>query len=174
MMRPLFFGDPAGRLRKWLRPLLTALPLLAASVIHAQDRRAGVPDAGGDLQLVRDQHFSDPGEFAHYHGPANNEQALANRHRSFIARYNPAALVLKGGLLVYQKMLSQQLSRQCPYEITCSNFSKLAIAEFGMFKGVFISADRIMRCNRIGLLDVHPLSINPATGAIVDPPNLYR
>lgn len=173
-------------MQRWQRFPLIALPLLVALTARPQasvqqpgssqppTQRAGIPDAGGDLQLIRSQHFSDPGEFAHYRGAGNTEHALENRRHSFIARYNPVSLVLKGSLFAYQKIVSRQLARQCPYEITCSNFSKLAIEEFGIFKGIFISADRIMRCNRIGLLDVPPLSVNPATGAIIDPPNLYR
>jgi uncharacterized protein len=135
---------------------------------------ASAQAAAGDLQLIGDRQFGAPGEFAHYHGAGNNEQALHNRHTNFIAQYNPVSLVLKGALLGYQKIVSEQLARSCPYEITCSNFSKQSIQEFGIFKGVFISADRILRCNRIGLLDVSPLSINPATGAIIDSPNMYR
>jgi len=127
-----------------------------------------------DLQLVRSRSFGDPNEFAHYRGAGNDEKVLANRHHSFIAQYNPVSLVLKGTLLGYQKLVSEQLARSCPYKITCSNFSKQAIGEFGIFKGIFISADRILRCNRIGLLDVRPLSIDPATGAIIDSPNMYR
>lgn len=127
-----------------------------------------------DIQLIRGRSFSNPQEFAHYHGQGNNEKALQTRHHSVIAEYNPVSLALKGLLLGYQKIVSEQLARSCPYEITCSNFSKQSIQEFGVFKGVFISADRILRCNRIGLLDVSPLSINPTTGAIIDPPNLYR
>src|SRR5438445_2242963 len=115
-----------------------------------------------DLALVKGQRFTTPDEFAHYHGPANNEKALQSRHHNVIAQYNPVSLILKGALLGYQKILSQQLARNCPYEISCSNFSKQAIREFGVFKGVFISADRILRCNRIGFEDLSPLSINPA------------
>ncbi len=126
-----------------------------------------------DLALIRGQHFSTPDEFAHYQGP-NNEKVLQNKHRSVIAQYNPISLVLKGALLGYQKILSQQLARNCPYEISCSNFSKQSMREFGILKGVFISADRILRCNRIGYEDVSPLSINPATGRIIDSPNMYR
>ena len=33
-----------------------------------------------DLALVRGQHFTSPDEFAHYHGSANNEKALQNKH----------------------------------------------------------------------------------------------
>lgn len=144
------------------------------SAAQGQSLTAGRSDDPTDLILIRDQHFSDAGEFAHYHGAGNNEQVLQNRHHNVIAQYNPVSLVLKGVLLGYQKLVSEQLARSCPYEITCSNFSKQAIQEFGILKGVFISADRILRCNRIGLLDVSPLSIDPATGRIIDPPNLYR
>lgn len=146
-------------------PLLFFLFLITTLTAGAQT---------GDLQLVRSRSFGDPNEFAHYHGAGNNEKVLTSRHHSFIAQYNPVSLVLKGTLLGYQKLVSEQLARSCPYEITCSNFSKQAIGEFGIFKGIFISADRILRCNRIGLLDVRPLSINPATGAIIDSPNMYR
>jgi putative component of membrane protein insertase Oxa1/YidC/SpoIIIJ protein YidD len=151
------------------RPVIffTVLFLLAVSLSYGQE-------AQEDLQLIRDRHFSDPKEFAHYHGAGNNERPLQSRHHTFIAQYNPVSLLLKGVLLGYQTVVSEQLARQCPYEITCSNFSKRAIEEFGVFKGIFISADRILRCNRIGLLDVHPLSINPRTGAIIDSPNMYR
>ena len=127
-----------------------------------------------DLALIKGQRFTTSDEFAHYHGPANNEKTLQNKHNNIIAQYNPVSLILKGALLGYQKILSQQLARNCPYEISCSNFSKQAIREFGIFKGVFISADRILRCNRIGYEDVSPLSINPATGRIIDSPNMYR
>jgi putative component of membrane protein insertase Oxa1/YidC/SpoIIIJ protein YidD len=127
-----------------------------------------------DLTLIRNQRFSSPDEFAHYHGAANNEKALQNKHHNVIAQYNPISLVLKGALLGYQKILSRQLARNCPYEISCSNFSKQSIREFGVLKGVFISADRILRCNRIAFEDVSPLNINPATGRIIDSPNMYR
>ena len=127
-----------------------------------------------DIKLVKAADFSNSNEFAHYHGAGNNEQVLRERHHSVIAEYNPISLALKGAMLGYQKILSQQLARSCPYQTTCSNFCKQAMQEFGVFKGLFIGADRILRCNRIGLLDVSPLSIDPATGAIIDPPNLYR
>jgi len=154
-------------------PAFIALIFLSALLLAALPR-ACAQSAAGDLQLIRDRQFDVPGELAHYHGAGNSEQALQSRHTNFIAQYNPVSLVLKGALLGYQKLVSEQLARSCPYEITCSNFSKQAIQEFGVFKGVFISADRILRCNRIGLLDVSPLSINPATGAIIDSPNMYR
>ena len=158
--------------------LSAGLRLSAQSVLTSGTRPASVPagdpSIAGDLRLIGERNFGAPDEFAHYHGAGNSEQVLQNRHQNFIARYNPVSLVLKGALLGYQKLVSEQLARSCPYEITCSNFSKQAIGEFGIFKGVFISADRILRCNRIALLDISPLNVNPATGAIIDSPNMYR
>jgi putative component of membrane protein insertase Oxa1/YidC/SpoIIIJ protein YidD len=154
-------------MEKYFYPFVLLLSiLLQADTVNAQ--------TSDDLRLIRDRHFGAPGEFGHYHGAGNNDKVLQNKHSSFFAQYNPVSLVLKGALLGYQKIVSEQLARSCPYEITCSNFSKQAIQEFGIFKGVFISADRILRCNRIGLLDISPLNINPATGAIIDSPNMYR
>lgn len=147
--------------------LMTAATLLFVLPTFAQT------DAE-DIALLRGQHFSTPDEFAHYHGAANNEKALQNKHLSVIAQYNPLSLALKGALLGYQKIVSQQLARNCPYEISCSNFSKQSIREFGILKGIFISADRILRCNRIAFEDVAPLSINPVNGHIIDAPNMYR
>lgn len=155
-------------------PFLRSLLILPALLVALFLRTGAQPAGAEDRALIRAQHFATPDEFAHYRGPANNEKTLQNKRHNVIAQYNPISLILKGALLGYQKILSQQLARNCPYEISCSNFSKQAIREFGIFKGVFISADRILRCNRIGFEDVSPLSINPATGRIIDSPNMYR
>jgi putative component of membrane protein insertase Oxa1/YidC/SpoIIIJ protein YidD len=167
----------------WIVIIAVPILILASfTTSYAQDPNPPNPSNPGgphlpaatDLALIRGRSFGNPDEFAHYHGAGNNDSVLQNKHHSVIAEYNPVALLLKAALLGYQKLLSEQLARSCPYEITCSNFSKQSIQTFGAFKGVFISADRILRCNRIGLLDVSPISINPATGRIIDSPNMYR
>lgn len=126
-----------------------------------------------DLTLIEEKDFGRPSS-ARYNREGNDDNVIQTRDKSFAAEYNPVSLTLKGTMLLYQRVISPQLSRQCPYEITCSNFSKHAIHEFGIVKGVFLSADRILRCNRIGLLDVHPLDFNDITGKIYDPPNKYQ
>ncbi|WP_266364546.1 membrane protein insertion efficiency factor YidD [Tellurirhabdus rosea] len=138
--------------------------LLSAFAVQAQS---------SDWQLVAGQP-SGPPPTAYYDRPGNDADVLQSHRRSWIAQYNPVSLALKGAMLGYQRLVSQQLARSCPYDITCSNFSKQAIERFGVVKGVFLSADRIMRCNRIGLLDVHPLNIHPQRGTILDSPDLYR
>jgi len=127
-----------------------------------------------DIMLISEHAIPVNAKDYYYQRPGNDQQVIKTHQHNAIAKYNPVTLMLKGSMYVYQNVLSPQLARSCPYEITCSNFSKQSIAEFGIVKGVFLSADRIMRCNRIGVLDVHPLDINEKNGTITDSPNKYQ
>lgn len=127
-----------------------------------------------DVMLINEHAKPVNAQNHYYQRSGNDQQVLKTHQQNPIAKYNPVTLILKGSMYVYQNVLSPQLARSCPYEITCSNFSKQAITEFGIVKGVFLSADRIMRCNRIGVLDVHPLDINEKNGTIMDSPNKYQ
>lgn len=127
-----------------------------------------------DIMLISEHALPVNAKDHYYQRPGNDQQVIKMHQHNAIAKYNPVTLMLKGSMYVYQNVLSPQLARSCPYEITCSNFSKQSIAKFGIVKGVFLSADRIMRCNRIGVLDVHPLDINEKNGTITDSPNKYQ
>ncbi len=67
--------------------------------------------------------------------------------------WNPAYHVLSSGMYVYQKVVSPLLSTRCTYTPTCSAYSKALIREYGLIKGTFLTADRLMRCNRMALTD---------------------
>lgn len=127
-----------------------------------------------DIMLISQHAVPVNAQDRYYQRPGNDRQDIKTHQQNPIAKYNPVTLILKGSMYVYQNVLSPQLARSCPYGITCSNFSKQAITEFGIVKGVFLSADRIMRCNRIGVLDVHPLDINEQNGTITDSPKKYQ
>jgi putative component of membrane protein insertase Oxa1/YidC/SpoIIIJ protein YidD len=144
-------------------PFLFLLPLLRAG--------AQSPD---DLRLVKETRFYSAQQEKYYQRAGNSDSTLRTHSKSVVAAYNPVSLLMKGSMFLYQHVLTQQLSRSCPYEITCSNFSKHAIHELGLVKGVLVSADRIMRCNRISLLDVSPLDKNERTGTISDDVNRYQ
>lgn len=136
---------------------------------------AGAAQVFADDIMLINEHTKPVDARNYYYQRSGNDQRVIKMHKQNpIAKYNPVTLILKGSMYVYQNVLSPQLARSCPYEITCSNFSKQAITEFGIVKGVFLSADRIMRCNRIGVLDVHPLDINEMNGTITDSPNKYQ
>lgn len=73
---------------------------------------------------------------------------------SFIKRYNPVTLGFGAMLYVYQVVLSPQISSKCSYEVSCSNFSKRCIQQYGLIRGVALSADRLTRCNRVAAFDI--------------------
>ena len=103
----------------------------------------------------------------------NDKKPIRFHHRSFISRYNPFSLVAKWTMLFYQNVASPELFRSCLFERSCSNFSKKAIEEFGLIKGVFLSADRLLRCNTFAVRDFPPKTICP-DGLLMDEPSKYR
>jgi putative membrane protein insertion efficiency factor len=48
---------------------------------------------------------------------------------------------------LYQKHISSNTSSKCKYYPTCSNYAIEAIRTHGAFKGTFMAAYRILRCN---------------------------
>ena len=60
---------------------------------------------------------------------------------------------LKNYLLInfinfYQHHISPLGSGHCRYYITCSRFGKMCIQRYGPIRGVFMTIDRVMRCNQ--------------------------
>ena len=47
---------------------------------------------------------------------------------------------------LYQKLPISSHS-YCKFRPTCSEYSKIAIERFGVFKGLYLSIKRILRCN---------------------------
>jgi putative component of membrane protein insertase Oxa1/YidC/SpoIIIJ protein YidD len=90
-----------------------------------------------------------------------------------IINYNPISLTFSGALYFYQKVISPQLQSHCPYEISCSAFSFASIKEFGLIKGVALSADRLTRCTPYTNMDMMPSQRNERTGMIIDNPSKY-
>ena len=90
-----------------------------------------------------------------------------------VLRYNPVSLFFGSLMYVYQGAFSPQISAQCRFSLSCSAFSRECIREYGLVKGIALSADRIMRCNRIAVLDVHPADFNTSF-LVIDSPIKYR
>ena len=102
----------------------------------------------------------------------NNTNPIEFKHNNAIVKYNPVSLILKGSMLFYQRVVSPQLFRHCIYEISCSNYSKQAIQHFGMIKGVFLSADRLMRCNTMVKEEIPSYQFDKK-GLAIDEPTKY-
>lgn len=88
-----------------------------------------------------------------------------------IIKFNPVSLTLGGLMFVYQRVISQQLLSECPYSLSCSHFSVNVIKMYGI-KGLFLSADRLTRCNSIAAKDVRSVDIDNS-GKIKDSPDRY-
>ena len=96
------------------------------------------------------------------------------RSNSVVLKYNPVSLVFSGLMFTYQKWISPQISAECLYSPSCSEYSKLLFQEFGFFKGMFTSADRLMRCDRISATTINPVSVDEKDGKVHEDVNRYR
>ena len=52
-----------------------------------------------------------------------------------------------GLIKLYQKTLSKALPHVCRFQPTCSHYAFEAIRKYGFFRGSWLAAKRIFRCN---------------------------
>lgn len=115
--------------------------------------------------------------FNHEHKEARFEPRKPEyifRNNGFLVKYNPVSLSLGALMYGYQKFISAQISAGCGYEISCSRFSVLLLREHGVFKGIPLSADRLMRCNSISIKDISHIMVGLESRKIMDDLNSYR
>ena len=109
------------------------------------------------IQLV----FSQTHEFDLLTENNNPETTITKKEK--LSEFNLKKLVripFDGALYFYQKLLSPQLDSYCHYEISCSNFAGEIISKKGVFSGVFLTADRMQRCNIMVLDEVPRFRVN--------------
>jgi len=58
-----------------------------------------------------------------------------------------ACALLRFAIVAYQVIVSPILGKQCRFYPSCSHYALIAIERHGLFKGVFLGACRLMRCN---------------------------
>ena len=106
------------------------------------------------LGLIKEQNF------AKHQYDKRKVTYLFKENKSVLVKYNPFSLAFGGLLFIYQKGISPQISVDCPYELSCSNFSKRCIQHYGIFKGLALTADRLTRCTQFTLIDLKPIQFN--------------
>jgi uncharacterized protein len=145
---------------------LMSAVLLGAPPAYAQNKL-------DDINLLKKKNCSiEIGDNNYRHEiKTNNCKPITFKHKNIFAKYNPLSLSAKGAMLFYQYIVAPQFFRYCLYERSCSNFSKKAIEEFGLVKGVFLSADRLLRCN---VLAMDEISSFDYYGYAIDEPWFYR
>lgn len=60
------------------------------------------------------------------------------------------ALPFIGLIRLYQLLLSPLLGKQCRFTPTCSQYTLEAFKKYGVFKGFWLGAKRILRCHPWG------------------------
>ncbi|MEM2175365.1 MAG: membrane protein insertion efficiency factor YidD [Candidatus Micrarchaeia archaeon] len=76
-------------------------------------------------------------------------------------------LLATGLIRLYQLFISSQDMPVCNFTQTCSHFGMEAIQKYGIFWGVLMTADRLQRCNGIGM-KYYPIDLE--TGRAIDYP----
>jgi putative component of membrane protein insertase Oxa1/YidC/SpoIIIJ protein YidD len=59
---------------------------------------------------------------------------------------NPINYLAGGLLFMYQNVFSAQISANCVYETSCSEYTKKAIQKYGLIKGSFIGMHQLSCC----------------------------
>lgn len=154
---------PSPMMHKSLISLLFLFSLMTMAFPSAADE----PVRQSDLQLMAQR-------AGHREAPAESPVFMRAGGGRPLARLNPVSLGLGGLMYVYQRFISPQLPSECLYHTSCSAFSIDLIAEYGLIKGVVSTADRLMRCNRVAALDVHPINLHPQSGRVEEGVDLYR
>ena len=92
-----------------------------------------------------------------------------------VVRFNPQETselryVATGLIRLYQKFISSQDGSVCNFSPSCSRFSMACIQEYGVFRGISLTADRLLRCNGSHSQHYHKDSV---TGKYIDPVSDY-
>ena len=92
-----------------------------------------------------------------------------------VIRFNPSEtselkLAATGLIRLYQKFISSQDSPACNFQPTCSRFGMACIREYGVARGILLTADRLLRCNGSQSQHYHKDSV---TGKYIDPVSDY-
>lgn len=79
-------------------------------------------------------------------------------------------LVATGLIRLYQKFISSQDGPTCNFHPSCSRFGMGCIQEYGMVRGLLLTADRLLRCNGS---QSHRYPKDSVSGKYIDPVSDY-
>ena len=90
-------------------------------------------------------------------------------------RFNPQEtselkIIATGLIRLYQKFVSSQDAPTCNFQPTCSRFGMACIQEYGVARGILLTADRLLRCNGSQSQHYHKDGV---TGKYIDPVSDY-
>ena len=78
--------------------------------------------------------------------------------------------IFVGAIRFYQIFISSQDSSVCNFIPSCSQFGIESIKQFGIIKGIFLTSDRLQRCNSIS---TSRYQMDYIAGKLIDPVKIY-
>lgn len=99
-------------------------------------------------------------EFADNQTPQRKETPRLNQRE-----ISELKLAATGLIRLYQKFISSQDKPACNFQPSCSRFGMACIQEYGVLRGILLTADRLLRCNGSQAAHYHKDSV---TGKYVD------
>ena len=74
---------------------------------------------------------------------------------------------------LYRNVISEQISANCAFDLSCSRFSARAYSKMGFIKAGFLTFDRLTRCHPSISNETPPFLFNTKSGKVVDEPETY-
>jgi uncharacterized protein len=121
-----------------------------------------------DLDLLEKQTFT----IAKYERTRVVKFGISEKHNP-ILKYNPISFIFSSLLFTYQKWLSPQVSVDCLYSPSCSEYTRQLFKRYGLIGGFITSSDRLMRCDRISATTINHISIDDQDGKVHESVDRY-
>ncbi|MDQ3395534.1 MAG: membrane protein insertion efficiency factor YidD, partial [Bacteroidota bacterium] len=74
---------------------------------------------------------------------------------------------------LYRNIVSEQISAECAFNLSCSRFSAGCIKHHGFVKGVLLTGDRLTRCHVFIATETVPILFDNYSGKVIDDPEMY-
>jgi putative component of membrane protein insertase Oxa1/YidC/SpoIIIJ protein YidD len=88
------------------------------------------------------------------------EEPIKRKTLNVDNKFNPFIYVASGLLFVYQNILSEQISADCTYETSCSEYTKKCVAKHGFIKGSILGVHQLSCCSETVKQDLPEHRIN--------------
>lgn len=98
----------------------------------------------------------------------------ASVFKSIKLRKRPYLFLPASLMWLYRNIVSDQIKADCAYNLSCSRFSTSAIAKLGFVRGVWLTADRLSRCNQMAPEESYLIWLDTKSGRIIDVPEMYH
>lgn len=102
------------------------------------------------------------------HKAPRHRSVMSSRNTNGKLRLNPLFYLATGAMFLYQRVLSEQISADCQYEISCSEYTKKQIERHGLIYGSLIGIHQLHHCTGLTANEVPSHRLN-RSGKIMNP-----